>query len=357
MDEIILPKESVSPILIPCPPENFAEFISKLLGKPQTIKGIKFGVFDIGIDEIVRFYYLIEQRIGEQNKGNLVQFTASIKYNDGTSVDVNSIESLRTYAEVKPIVSTGITLTFIYVILFESRDIPEKQKIDIDIKTNSSSGQDDLPFIMVDGIIGPNIMLRSEGAPGSISYRIEHTARTWGSDIENMLRDHIDSLISSKTSFFSKTIRNYKNILLNICAISLIAFFLAVGFIAYEYFFEINSLYYKEISGKDIDKISQAIDKIDYIFNYLGGTNIFIASASVVYVCFSVIILYSWSIDLMDRSRKVRPSFLTLSRKAEVEKNKEIIRYKKSFFRFISLYFLSVISGIIGNAVFWMIIR
>jgi hypothetical protein len=34
-------------IMLPCAPEDFAEFVSTLLGKPQTLTGAVFGLFEV----------------------------------------------------------------------------------------------------------------------------------------------------------------------------------------------------------------------------------------------------------------------------------------------------------------------
>jgi hypothetical protein len=65
---------------------QFREFISGLLGKPQTItKRIK-GVFEIHLKDLQNFHDLIDQRIIQQNDGKLIQLKTKIYYNDDGSV-------------------------------------------------------------------------------------------------------------------------------------------------------------------------------------------------------------------------------------------------------------------------------
>ena len=42
-------------VLVPCPPEEFVEFISKLLGKPQIAEGRFSGPFNIELTDIRKF--------------------------------------------------------------------------------------------------------------------------------------------------------------------------------------------------------------------------------------------------------------------------------------------------------------
>jgi hypothetical protein len=94
-------------LLIPCPADKFAEFMSGLLGKPQVISGRYMGSFDLSLSDVENFFYLVDQRVKEQNKGNPTQFTASIKYDDGTSVELTSLEELKIYSETRPRVSVA----------------------------------------------------------------------------------------------------------------------------------------------------------------------------------------------------------------------------------------------------------
>ena len=58
----------------------------------------------VTLDDVENFHHLIQQRVQEQNKGALVQLTITIQYDDGTSVELNSVEHLRAYAEVRAVI-------------------------------------------------------------------------------------------------------------------------------------------------------------------------------------------------------------------------------------------------------------
>jgi hypothetical protein len=62
-------------VLLPCAPEDFGEFVSRLLGKPQTIERLIYGVFEIKKEDVINTYHLVEQRIHQQNEAVLVQFS------------------------------------------------------------------------------------------------------------------------------------------------------------------------------------------------------------------------------------------------------------------------------------------
>jgi hypothetical protein len=58
-------------VMIPCAQEDFATFISGLLGKPQTIGRTYKQPFVVDRKDIENFYHLVEQRVKQQNEASL----------------------------------------------------------------------------------------------------------------------------------------------------------------------------------------------------------------------------------------------------------------------------------------------
>ena len=137
-----LAREKPSPqpqavVVLPCGPEEFREFISGLLGKPQTInKGFR-GSFEIQKQDIENLHHLIIQRVTQQNEATLIQFTARIIFDDHSSVLLNSLSDFLHYNEVRPISSTDVHLTWSFLVRFLDRDAPEKQDIEISFLTHT----------------------------------------------------------------------------------------------------------------------------------------------------------------------------------------------------------------------------
>ena len=198
------PQVSVDPrgVLIPCPPEEFADFISSLLGKSQICEGLFDGWFEIHLKDIENFYHLVDQRLSEQNVSRLISFTVVIKYFDGTSVELPSLDHLRQHVEIRPVVSSGVLLTWIYLVGFRGRPIPERQQIDVEIQSSRGNEEDALYYSSP----------RSQHSHGSgyMKYRVSYTARTWGSNIENMLRSHILTLINPNSGKFSNALIKFR---------------------------------------------------------------------------------------------------------------------------------------------------
>jgi hypothetical protein len=179
----------VPTVVLPCPPDQFREFIAGLLGRPQTIEGYVTGPFEVTRQDTENLYHLIDQRISSQNEATLVQFTARISYDDNSSVLLNSLRDFLSYNEVKPLKSTALHVSWTYLIKFPAKAFPEKQVIQATfgsgINRRSLVYREQYRFIE---------LADEEWPGGGMTLRIEHTDRTWGTDIEGLIRGHLELL-------------------------------------------------------------------------------------------------------------------------------------------------------------------
>ncbi|MGL5168984.1 MAG: hypothetical protein ACRC9K_24145 [Afipia sp.] len=171
-------------VVLPCPPDQFRDFIAGLLGKAQTIEAFIGGPFEVAKADIENLYHLLGQRVASQNEATLIQFTVKIIYNDQSSVLLNSLDEFLSYNEVKPLVSTSVFLSWTYLIKFQNKLFPEKQIVAIGFETEKS-----MRYAKSGGPI--SVMAR---ATIPISIRIEHTDRSWGADIEALMRGQLGLL-------------------------------------------------------------------------------------------------------------------------------------------------------------------
>ena len=115
-------------VTLPFPPEAFREFISGLLGQPQTLERRFLGTFELSRPDVETIFHLVDQRVKQQNEASLIQFTIKIIYDDNSSVLLNSIDDFVRYTEVRPVVSVAAHLSWTYLIKFQDRAVPEKQE-------------------------------------------------------------------------------------------------------------------------------------------------------------------------------------------------------------------------------------
>lgn len=159
------PDFSAPTVVLPCPPDQFRDFIAGLLGKAQTIEASVPGPFAVTKNDVENLFHLLNQRVSSQNEATLVQFTAKVIYDDNSSVLLNSIGDFLAYNEVKPLISIAAHLNWTYLIKFPNKAYPEKQ-----IVTVSFRGHETIDDIRSQGSIG---MIYRRAFP--IALQIEHT--------------------------------------------------------------------------------------------------------------------------------------------------------------------------------------
>ncbi|MCI5208308.1 MAG: hypothetical protein D3910_05840, partial [Candidatus Electrothrix sp. ATG2] len=109
-------------VILPYSEKQFNDFLKSLLGRPQKIEKKYSSAFEIELNHIIDVFHLVDQRVGQQNKGNLINFSATISFDDGSSVTLTDIDSLKSYREIKSIVSNSVLLIWTYLIQFEDKN-------------------------------------------------------------------------------------------------------------------------------------------------------------------------------------------------------------------------------------------
>ena len=72
--------------------------------------------------------------------------------------------------------------------VFQNKTVPERQQIDVDIDVHTVE-------IHKKYRNNPQLYYEFMGHSGMMTFRISHTSRTWGSDIENLLSGHMKGLL------------------------------------------------------------------------------------------------------------------------------------------------------------------
>jgi hypothetical protein len=123
---------------------------------------------------LIHLFEIINQRIFQQNEAKLIQFKTTVYYNDNSTITLNGFDHLVHFNEPLPLVSEAIHLTWQYLIQFKDKSTFEMQEINVSFKTpsrNSFTIDDEYEY-------SPYASL--------VHIRINHTARTWGADIEGL---------------------------------------------------------------------------------------------------------------------------------------------------------------------------
>lgn len=327
-------------LTLPFNEDQFQSFIKGLLGTPQTItKRIK-GNFEIHLNDLQNFHDLINQRVTQQNNGKLIQLKTQIYYSDESSVILSSYEELVSYNEIKPVISEAVRMTWVYLIQFADKSVPEKQEVELMIVSTPQSNiieDDDIPVFY--------------NSSGQFRIIIKHTARTWGADVESLITHQINSILTpcSKLKDYirkkSSTIGLLTGILFLIS--SLISIF-------------ISTINFNVDEVKKVAEYTQKVKilegKIDYLLNYIAenSQNLFFLKTQlyIVVSIFIAIVLGVWVVSLANNKTK---SYLVLTR--EAKKNRDYLAEKsknKIYWFWFSIGF-SILTGILSNYIFnWL---
>lgn len=345
MSEIIIQHENAQEekdfskgfLTIPYNGPEFKEFIKSLLGKPQSITKKIFGNFEIHLADLQNFHTLVNQRITQQNKGNLIQFTATIYYNDKSTVTLNSIEELETYNEIKPIISEAVRLNWSYLIKFEDKKHPEKQEIELFIL----SSIDGLSFIGEDL---PSFLLPTQGR---FTIEIKHTARSFASDIESLLTNQIQSLIK-KDNKYKKIVRKNSGKISVVFSLIFFLFSIITGFSVTRNFLNSQIENSKKYINSGINEKVNYI--IEYMSNGLSQQHFYTLS---IFLLISVIVSILLGVWIEDTASKLKEySFVVTTRKSKDYLDETQKKQKYRIAAFCISIIISIGSGILGNYIF-----
>ncbi|HEX4409647.1 MAG TPA: hypothetical protein VH206_12825 [Xanthobacteraceae bacterium] len=337
-------------VMLPCEPDQFRNFIAGLLGRPQTITKNISGQYELKRIDIENLYHLLDQRISTQNGGTLVQFSVRIFYNDKSAVLLNSFDDFISYNEVKPLVSIGVILSWTFLIQFNNKKFPEKQQIDINFFTRRGEEE----FLMMHrGLVFPPPPLQS----GSIQFRIAHTDRSWGTDLQALLVGQLELLLQHSPPL-RRFVRDYSGTIGLLSAITLggsltNAAWRIIGHFREQALSEFkNAALSNPSTLPELAKISKTTLQL-LISNpadfYLGALFCFIFVSAIGSIVFGVVVATF--------AEAQKPSFILLTAKAEERRNAILRKDKNNWFKLILSIFGALVLSVIGNAIFYYILK
>lgn len=332
-------------VMLPCTQDQFREFISSLLGRPQTITKTINGAFSLDRTDLESLHHLVTQRVAQQNHGTLLQFTIRIVFSDGSTVLLNSLEEFRHYTEIRPVVSMGAHLTWTFLVQFPDKQFPEKQDVQISILTASRS-------IKIDDDAGLHFF-SSGPTVGIFSLRISHTARTWGADIESMFTAQIQTLLKAVPAWKKWVNRHSGWIALGV-GVTFAMASLGAAFVSSQRFAASQATKARAVLEGITPGVGDVQPKIDYILQsvvagdwprHLFYTGVFLVLSFIV-----AIVLGAWA---GSSAENPEPSFLLLSRESEKAREQELRGLRRRWCQFALSVVVSVITSVIGNYLFF----
>lgn len=327
-------------LTIPFEGDQFKDFISSLLGRPQSIIKRINGQFEIHLADLQHVNDLMTQRLS-QNNAQLVQFISRIKYSDNSIVKLNSYEEFITYNEVKAVKSISLQLTWIYLIQFPDKEFPEKQVVELSAYSSDNSlnlydnDEDFLPF------------------KSSILIKIDHTSRSWGNDVENLLTNHIETLIIKPNSFRTFLTKHRKHFIF-------ISTFLLITIGTISIIFYSNALRDENIDALN-SGIFSAKNKIDSKLYTLAEVLIAENQATVSVIVFFIFLflcgmmMSTFSSYAIDKLKPV--SYIVLTRTSQKYVTCEKAKNKYYWLQFIITMILNLALGILSSFIYTLFIK
>ncbi len=330
---------SSTAIVLPCSTKDFGSFISSLLGKPQTISNTVQGPFEITKDDVSNVHALLVQRVAQQNEATLTQFTAKLVFTDDSTVLLNSLDDFMAYNEVRPVACIALHLSWIFLVKFNDRQHPEKQQIDLSFMGGGGPS-------MIDRDI-PIVVFRGPDN-GFIAYRISHTARTWGADIDSLLNSHVRTVVDEIPEWRKWLAKHDEKIsLLTFCILflgSIVAAFTASAFFVAKQKETVASIL------NTVPKGLVASEQLKYLLNTVAlGTWERFQFTSIAFLLLSLVISISIAVWVNTTADNLPPSFLLLTKESEKRKKKILAKSNAKFFSFLGSIIVSLLLGIGGN--------
>jgi hypothetical protein len=181
-------------ISFPIAKKDLGNFVSNLLGQKQSIERTYPIDFEIDHPWLINLHECIEQRISQQAHSQLLNFKAVVYFKSGTKRTITTFESFSAYVETKPLISIGIKIVWEYLVSFPNQAHPENQQISLSAFTRRENKEKTKSFL--DVIFDSS----RDSTDAFLNIQIDHTERTWGDDVENVISSCVEDIHIRKTT-------------------------------------------------------------------------------------------------------------------------------------------------------------
>jgi hypothetical protein len=336
-------------VSLPFSANQFRDFIKSLLGSPQAITRVLPHPFEVSKSDIRSIHDLLMQRVTQQNHGFLAQFKSRVGFSDDTGDEQNSIESFMAYNQVRPVETTSITIKWNFLIKFEDKDTLERQVVTISFYAKPGNRYLDLD----ETILGQMIFFRAAAVTrGVIQYRIEHTARTWGADIDALLSGQLQEYTVNQPRLRRIINKHSEKIGIASAAWILISCLLGLAITTSNF-----SRHQEEQANKVLsvpyDNLASVGKRLDFLAGHIAAglwEKYFLGAAGFMLLSLVLcIVIGTWA----ESSASARfPSFILFSRSDSAAKTREKKRLERNWQSFLLSAASAILYGITSNLIF-----
>jgi hypothetical protein len=324
-----------SSVALPVTKKNLGEFISGLLGQPQSLERRFVGSFSADHQWFIHFFSLIFQRIKQQNAPEPLAFEATIKYRDELQRKVTTWQAFKHFSETQNVVSEGVKFNISLLIQFPTKQIPEKQELIIEFNSRGD-----------EGVFFPPFFPSTRIASGNILVEIRHTERTWADDMLRLIETEISHIQTKESSLKSKLRKMFFPFYMFAMP------FIAVASAVYQEWSEHRYAKYAKssiesaINNKELSTENLHL-KTNMLLSEILKKSDSKENMAIFFVYFMIVtaIIFIGSIFLA----RPTPSFVLLSQASFAEKNKALEKLKKNNVVLIASIIFSIFIGVCGN--------
>jgi hypothetical protein len=322
---------------LPVDKKALGEFISGLLGQPQSISKRFDQAFSVDHDWFIHFFSSILQRIQQQNSPEPLSFEARISYKDKLDRKITSWQAFQHFSETQNIISVGVRFNLALLIHFPSKELPERQELIINFQTANGKKSPGL-FEHLLGLTTPL---------GNIEIEIRHTERTWADDILRLIETEISNVHVPELK-----LRHHAR-----------KFFAPMAIFSFP-ITTLASLGYTSWAGRTeglTERAEKLLKSNDISLQFLHEkTNVLMIEAArtsversesflfLLYALFISFLIYIAGMFLAQPT----PSFIVLSKAAEKDRTQTLDRQKRRGLVLIVSTVLSLALGIVGNFIY-----
>lgn len=335
MSDVIKIDISDKSLSVPVDKKTLGDFISGLLGQPQTLERVIDSAFSVDHQWLVHLCSLVIQRMNQQNAPEPLAFVATIGYQNGITRKITSLLAFNHFSETQNIVSSSIKINLAVLIHFPGKLVPERQEVVLDFNADES-----------DSNLLESLIVKKPTTAGRIRLEIRHTERTWADDVLRLITDEVDH-IKVTESKLKRWMRN--------SAFPIFAFLFPIAMLS----IAMSEMWAKGKNGAALavtalplieDKrrdIAALHEKVNIVLSQIvtgdesrvGTQLIIMISGLIAMAVFVTGVLLA----------KPMPSFVVLSKAAETHKLQVMNRLKRKNLLLLLSMAGSVVLGVVGN--------
>jgi len=343
MEKQISDSDSPGQVIIPFGKDEFASFIKSLLGKQQTNTKRLKGTFHLTIDHINDIIELINQRITQQNKSQLLQISLKIVFSDNSTRLLGSRQEIISFSEPRDVYPISAHLSLEYLIQFNDKDRPEKQDIELSFIINDLSSQ-----VILSNDNEPFVFSKSQGI---VFIAIKHTAVTWAYDIEALITKKIKSLMILESSFL-KYLQKYSGQVSLAIAALLFVTIVCLNVIA---LLNLKRLFYQDFLSANLSSLDQ---KTDYLLKLIVNGSWNLESIFTVLLLFiSLIVSIIIGVWIESAINFNQPSYLLFNDESNKKKMSDSKKIRKRLISFSFSILSTIAYGIVTKICIGLIFK